>query len=325
MADSWEVRTGEALAEIARVPSDSVDCCVTSPPYWRMRDYGHPEQLGLEDDVADFIGRLADIFDEVRRVLTPAGTCWVNIGDGYTRAGGGRDKGCDMGRRYLGTPGRTSPGLKAGDLVGVPWMLAFELRARGWYLRGEQIWAKTNPIPDGARSRPGRSHEHVFLLTKQASPNYVYNEHAVRTELAPKTLTTVGTERRPTGTDGSNNVRAFKYSKERRHRVDEKGRPVGASLRSVWAMASNSNRARIGHFAMMPHRLARVCVLAGSDPGGLVLDPFCGAGTVGVVALRAGRRFLGLELVEDSAALAREQIQLDAPLLNRAASEGDRV
>ena len=319
--ESWEVRTGEALAALRELDDGCVACCVTSPPYWRQRDYGHPDQLGMEPNVEDFVVRLADIFDEIRRVLHPGGTCWINLGDSYIRRGGGRRTGADLGRRYRDTPNRNSPGLKDGDLAGVPWMAAFEMRRRGWFLRGEQIWAKTNPLPEGVRSRPARAHEHVFLLTKSPSPDYTYNEHAVRTELAPKTLTTVGTTRRSTGTDGSNNVRSHKYSTERRHRIDESGRPVGAALRSVWALASNPNRSRLQHFAMMPRKLVEICVEAGSNPGDLVLDPFAGAGTVGVMALRLGRRFLGIELVDDFAQIARQQIAGDAPLFNQPREE----
>lgn len=308
--------TGEALGTLRTLDADSVDCCVTSPPYWRMRDYGHDDQVGLEPTPEEFVERLADIFDEVRRVLKPTGTCWVNIGDAYQRRGGGRITGTDIGRRYVGTPGRSAPGCKDGDLVGTPWMLAFELRGRGWYLRGEQIWAKTNPVPEGVRSRPARAHEHVFLLTKSASNAYHYDDTAVRIPLAPKTLTTVGTERnlpsRPVA-----NVRAHRQPRQRSVSRDADGNPMGARLRSVWGIASNPNRARLEHFAMMPKRIAEVCISVGCPPGGLVLDPFAGAGTTGIVALRLGRRFLGIELVDEYARVAREQIRTDAPLLNR--------
>lgn len=313
---TWQVIEGSALAALQAMPEASVDCVVTSPPYWRMRDYGHPDQLGLEPTVEAFVDALCDVFDEVRRVLHPAGTCWVNLGDGYCRGGGGRTTGTEMGRRYLGTPGRESPGLKHGDLVGAPWAFAFEVRRRGWYLRGEQIWAKSNAQPDGSRSRPGRSHEHVFLLTKSPSPLYTYNEEAVLTPLAPKTLSIKpGTKRTSIGNDPSGNVKAAKYSREHRHRVDENGDPMGASLRSVWSIASNPNREKIQHFAMMPGLLARVCILAGSNEGDTVLDPFAGAATVGLESLRLGRSFVGIELVPEFATLARERLRDDAPLL----------
>lgn len=312
-----QVLVGDALDRLRGLPDESVDCVVTSPPYWRMRDYGHADQLGLEDTPALFVDALATVFDEVLRVLKPTGTCWINIGDAYQNRGGGKGTGVDVGRRYLNNPGRRAPDCKPGDLIGTPWMLAFELRRRGWYLRGEQIWAKTNPMPEGVRSRPARSHETVFLVTKSPSDAYYYDGDAVRTPLAPKTLTTIGATRRSVGDDPSFPVRSHRFSRTRRHSVDKQGRPVGARLRSVWALASNANRERIEHFAMMPPRIAEIAVAAGCPDDGLVLDPFTGAGTTGIVARRLGRRFIGIELVEKYARIAERRIADDAPLLNR--------
>lgn len=312
-----QILVGDALARLRGLPDDCVDCCVTSPPYWRMRDYGHPDQLGLEETPELFVSALADVFDEVLRVLKPTGTLWINIGDAYQRGGGGMKTGSDIGRRYLANPGRTAPGCKIGDLVGTPWMLAFELRSRGWYLRGEQIWAKSNPMPEGVRSRPERTHETVFMLTKSASGDYFFDSDAVRSPLAPKTLTTIGPERRSTGSDPSFAVKAHRLPRVRRHACDKDGRPVGARLRSVWALASNPNRERVEHFAMMPPKIAEVTISAGCPLSGLVLDPFAGAGTTGIVARRLGRRFLGIELVENYAEIATQRILDDAPLLNR--------
>ena len=314
---SAQVLVGDALARLRGLPDDCVDCVVTSPPYWRMRDYGHPDQLGLEETPELFVEALAGVFDEVRRVLKPTGTAWINIGDAYQNRGGGKGTGVDVGRRYLDNPGRTAPGCKPGDLIGTPWMLAFELRSRGWYLRGEQIWAKTNPMPEGVTSRPARSHETVFLLTKSPSNEYHYDGDAVRTPLAPKTLTTVGSVRRSVGADPSFAVKSDRFCRERRHSVDANGRPVGARLRSVWPLPSNANRERIEHFALMPPRIAEIAIAAGCPTGGLVLDPFAGAGTTGIVSRRLGRRFVGIELVEAYAKIAEERIVADAPLLNR--------
>ena len=319
-----QVIVGDALGTLSRFPDSIVDCVVTSPPYWRMRDYGHPDQLGLEETPALFVDALAGVFDQVLRVLKPTGTCWVNIGDAYQNRGGGKGTGVDVGRRYLENPGRQAPGCKPGDLIGTPWMLAFELRARGWYLRGEQIWAKTNPMPEGVSSRPARSHETVFLLTKAPSPEYFYDGDAVRTPLAPKTLTTVGTVRRSVGDDPSFAVKSNRFCRERRHSVDDAGNPVGARLRSVWALSSNPNRDRVEHFAMMPPRIAEIAIAAGCPRDGLVLDPFTGAGTTGIVTRRLGRRFVGIELVERYARIAEERIAGDAPLLTRRAAGSSR-
>lgn len=314
---SVRILVGDAIEKLAELEPDSIDCCVTSPPYWRMRDYGHPDQLGLEETPDLFVDALAGVFDAVMRVMRPTGTLWVNIGDCYQRKGGGRNTGTDIGRRYLGTPGRKAPGCKEGDLIGIPWLLAFELRRRGWYLRQENIWAKTNPIPEGVSSRPGRSHEQTFMLTKSPSGEYYFDGDSVRKPLDPKTLTTVGSVRNSVGSDPSFHTKAHRYSRERRHSVDEHGNPLGAKLGSVWAMASNPNRSRVEHFALMPPMLAEVAITAGCPKGGTVLDPFTGAGTTGIVARRLGRDFVGVELVEAYAEVARRRIEDDAPLFNR--------
>lgn len=314
-----DVRCGEALEVLRGLEAETVDAVVTSPPYWRMRDYGHPDQLGMEERVDDYLARLGAILDECRRVLTPAGTCWLNIGDAYARKGGGRAKGSDMGRRYLGTPGRAVEGLAAGELIGVPWMLAFELRRRGWLVRGEQVWSKANPIPEGSNvSRPHRSHEHVFLFAKSA--RHYYDRDAARTPLAPKTLETIGTHRKVNGGDPVwvKARRVHDSMRVRQPAVTDDGECRGACLRSVWHLASEPFDG--AHFAVMPSRLAQVCVLSGCPEGGLVLDPFAGAGTTGVVAIRCGRRFLGIELVPEYAELARERIRADAPLFHQSSN-----
>lgn len=329
---SCEIICGEALAELRKLPDASIDCVSTSPPYWRMRDYGHADQIGMENDVGDFIDRLADTFDEIYRVLVPTGTCWVNLGDSYIRKGGGTNTGNDMGRRYRGTPGRAVPmsdrrqrtpnrvceGLKVGDLVGVPWMFAFECRRRGWYLRAENIWHKPNPTPDSCASRPGRAHEHVFLLTKACSPDYYYDYDAIRTPLRPKTKTSWGTVRRDGGNDPLGRVRASNMARSvmrnRRPALGPDGMPRGANRQSVWTIAVHTNKEQIEHYAMQAPKVAELAILAGCPPGGRVLDPFCGPGTTGLVARKFGRSFVGIELVAATADLARWRLRDDSPL-----------
>ena len=316
MIDSTIV-CGEAEGELAKLEAQSVDCCVTSPPYWRMRDYGHADQLGMEDCIDDYLERLGRIFDEVRRVLTPTGTCWLNLGDAYARRGGGKAQGSDMGRRYLGTPARSVDGVEQGELIGVPWMVAFALRRRHWLIRGEQIWSKANPLPEAWNcTRPHRAHEHVFLLTKSA--RHYFDTDAVRIPLAPKTLSTIGTKRRQTGGDPKwvKGARVQATMDEHQPARDEHGELRGAALRSVWHLPSEPFDGE--HYATMPSRLAELCVLAGCPAGGLVIDPFAGAGTTGLVAVRAGRRFWGCEIVPESAEMARRRIRDDAPLLHYA-------
>lgn len=326
---SVDIKTGEALAVLRTMPAESIDCVVTSPPYWRMRDYGHEDQLGLEDEVDEYIAKLATIFDEVRRVLVPTGSAWVNLGDGYARQGGGRAKGCDMGRRYLGTPSRRSRGIKQGDLVGVPWMFAFEARDRGWYLRAENIWHKPNPVPDSCASRPSRGHEQVFLLTKQPSPHYFYDADAVRTPLQAKTATAWGTERRDLGNDALGQVRSSKMAngkmRARMPKIGPDGRPMGAHRTTVWTVAASyGDRGRVAHYAVQSPEIPRICILAGCPAGGVVLDPFCGAGTTGLVAQRLGRSFVGIELVPHYSEIASKRIHNDGPMMSLfAAAEGD--
>lgn len=300
----WTIHEGEALDVLRTMPADSVDCVVTSPPYWRMRDYGHADQLGLEG-LDEYIDRLAGIFDEVRRVLAPTGTCWVNLGDAYARNGGGRNQETGIGRRYIGTPGRSSPRLKPGDLAGVPWRFALEAQSRGWWLRSEIIWHKRNPLPESCRSRPAVHHEHLFLLTKSASAAYHYDPDAVRVPLAASTRAEF--------------ERGQSAARKRRNpvKLGPDGEPMGANRGSVWTIATTPAPSHLsGHFAMFPAEIPRLCILAGCPEGGVVLDPFNGAGTTGVVALQLGRRYVGIELVPAYVEMTRARIVADAPLLN---------
>lgn len=316
------VLQGEALATLRMLASDSVDSVVTSPPYWRMRDYGHPDQLGLEADVQAFVERLADIFDEVRRVLKPTGTAWVNLGDSYARRGGGRNTETGTGRRYIGTPGRGGEGLKHGDLAMVPARFALECQRRGWYLRSEVIWHKPNPTPDSSPTRPACAHEHVWMLSKSPSPDYYYGQDDLRTPLRPTTLrawglaSTNGVVRlRPGEIHETVKAKARMRLRSRAIKVDGDGRPLGANRSNVWSIAVAQNREAVEHFAMQPEEVARLCVIASTPPGGVVLDPFLGAGTTAIMAKRLGRRCIGIELVPETAALARRRITEDAPML----------
>lgn len=334
MADHLQtarILIGDCVARLREIESGSVQTCVTSPPYWRMRDYGVDGQIGLEQTPQEFVERLVGVFREVRRVLRDDGTLWINIGDtsAYSMGACGKQgkNGALVGRsvsraRQLAgfapnapkTDSLRASGLKPKDLVGIPWMLAFALRADGWYLRSEIIWHKPNPIPDSARDRPGRSHETVFLLSK--SRRYFYDSEAVRTPLAEKTFTAHGTTRRSRGTDGLGSVKADNIARDmptRKPRVDEAGTPVGANLRSVWTIAPN--RFTGSHFAVMPQRLAEICILAGSRSADTVLDPFNGAGTTGLVALRNRRSYVGVELNPGYAAMTERRLRDEVPLL----------
>lgn len=318
---SWEIRQGDALERLREMPDESVQCCVTSPPYWGLRDYGVEGQLGLEETPEEFVANLVEVLAEVRRVLCQDGTLWVNLGDSYAGArGGGQGKSGQMATRAASLNGsrerkanRMAPGPKAKDLVGIPWMVAFALRADGWFLRAENIWHKLTPMPESVQDRPTRSHEQVFLLSR--SSRYFYDGDAVRTPLAAKTLTTFGSKRQQNG--GGELVKADNWARDvpdRKPRIGEDGESAGANLRTVWSLSSRPYPE--AHFATFPPDLVEPCILAGSAEGDTVLDPFAGASTTGLVALRHNRSFIGIELNPEYVELGRNRILDDAPLLN---------
>jgi DNA modification methylase len=293
-----EIRTGDARALLADMPAGSVQTCITSPPYWGLRDYGCAGQVGLEETPDAYAAVLVELFREVRRVLRPDGTLWLNLGDSYANVGRSPEhrakdargvvrpkavRACErcglefeggLARRFCspacggsdnskrnGRPG----GLKAKDLIGFPWLVAFALRADGWYLRSDIVWSKPNPMPESIRDRPTKAHEYVFLLSK--SERYYYDADAIA---------------EPSVEAGTRN------------------------RRTVWQIPPS--RFRGAHFATMPERLAELCVLGGCPVGGLVLDPFTGSGTTGVAAVKNGRRFIGTEMNPDYSEMARQRI-----------------
>lgn len=259
---------GDTRARLRDLPSASVQTCVTSPPYWGLRDYEVAQQIGAEDNLTDYLANLVSVFAEVRRVLKPNGTVWLNIGDNYTS--GGRtwrapDK-KNPGRAMNYRP-QTPKGLKPKDLIGVPWRLAFALQADGWYLRSDIVWHKPNCQPESVRDRPTRSHEYIFLLSK--AKRYFYDSNAIKEPA-----------------------------------VDKKQK--NKNRRTVWAI--NTEPYSGAHFAVYPKNLARLCVLAGSQKNDLVLDPFFGSGTTGVVCNELHRNCIGIELNNDYAQLAKRRL-----------------
>jgi len=289
------------------MPDASVQCCVTSPPYWALRDYGVEGQLGLEETPDAYVERLVGIFAEVRRVLRTDGTCWINLGDSYAGAPGGFQG--QTGERFSRTFTAKSdfvkrgPGLKVKDLVGVPWAAAFALRADGWWLRSEIIWHKLNPMPEAMKDRPTRSHEQVFLLSKSAT--YFFDQDAIREPHSREWWTeSVGAEYM-TAKDGRIDGGKRKGS----------GNPAGRNVRTVWTLASEPYDE--AHFATFPEELPRRCVLAGSRVGDTVLDPFAGSGTTLAVADAHQRAFVGIELNPEYAEMARRRVFRDgAPLFS---------
>lgn len=280
---------GDSLSVLRTMPDQSVQMCVTSPPYWGLRDYGVKGQLGLEATPELYVSRLVDLFGEVRRVLRDDGTLWLNLGDSY--AGGGNNRGGNPSERsckqasnrggygQIATP--VPIDLKPKDLVGIPWRVAFALQADGWYLRSDIIWHKPNPMPESVTDRPTKAHEYMFLLAK--SDRYFYDAAAVA---EPAKF--------PEGSWGSTKklecaeYRSF-YGEGRRWT----GGPT-RNRRTVWSVSTKPFKG--AHFATFPPKLIEPCILAGSGPGDVVLDPFSGAGTSGLVAQEHGRQYVGIEL-----------------------------
>ena len=303
------IHVGDALDVLRGLPDQYVRCCVTSPPYWGLRDYGIDGQLGLEKTPGDYVNKLVTIFSEVCRVLADDGTLWLNLGDSYASSGtSGHQRLDELGKR-LGTGGGkkhssglcerapTPPGLKIKDLVGVPWRVAFALQAAGWYLRSDIIWHKPNPMPESVKDRPTKAHEYIFLLTKSAKYFYcadAINEPRVSNNRAPL-------KARPDKATGPNDRSGS--SQWETGLLDDS---VTRNKRTVWVIASQPYSK--AHFATFPPKLIEPCILAGSAIEDTVLDPFAGAGTTGLVATQLGRSFLGIELNPEYAALARKRI-----------------
>lgn len=309
---------GDALEVLRTLPAGSGQCCVTSPPYWGLRDYGVSGQLGLEDTPEDYVEKLVAILREARRVLRDDGTLWLNLGDSYT-SGGRAGHGASVGEKQATNRGanvETAParaplpiGLKPKDLVGIPWMVAFALRADGWYLRSDIIWHKANPMPESVTDRPTKSHEYVFLLSK--SERYFYDAEAVEEPSSDNPVSAARRNRKDFGTVGTTAIRGTVFGQSGKGaNADHKGDTRNA--RSVWTIATRPFSG--AHFATMPPRLAELCVLAGSRVGDTILDPFGGAGTTGLVADRLGRDAVLIELNPEYAGIARDRIGGDAPL-----------
>lgn len=331
------VYLGDAIEVLRQFPDESIDCCVTSPPYFGLRDYGSDGQIGLEQSPEDYIAKLVEVFREVRRCLKNDGTLWVNIGDTYatgTAARRQQSKNPGVGANNenaqnsvprVGTPG----GCKTKDLIGIPWMLAFALRADGWYLRQDIIWAKPNPMPEPVTDRCVKSHEYIFLLSK--SERYYFDYEAIQEEAVTQVDRRIGKrvtyDGKRKGEAGTGN-RAFvslktkhrfggsKYGdKMDAHYARYSGHAYSPQLvddvvvrnkRDVWTITTKSNKE--AHFATFPEDLITPCILASCKRGGVVLDPFIGSGTTGIVARNLGCCYVGIELNPDYQRLAERRI-----------------
>ena len=309
----WRILCGDVREQLRTLPAGSARTCVTSPPYWGLRDYGVEGQLGLEATPDAYVAALVEVFREVRRVLADDGTMWLNLGDSY--AGGGT-AGSDAAfkgkqgsnRGSVGMVGKSlDHGVKAKDLVGIPWMVAFALRADGWYLRSDIIWSKPNPMPESVTDRPTKAHEYLFLLSN--AQKYYYDADAIAEDsIHAGRVITIGPKSLSVGQATGANVPAGGNGKLGSVTVTDT-----RNKRSVWHVATQPYAE--GHFATFPEALVEPCILAGSALGDTVLDPFTGSGTTGAVAIRHQRSFVGCELNPAYVELARQRIGAVAPLL----------
>jgi DNA modification methylase len=332
----WEIKNQDVMDGLNSIRSESIDCVVTSPPYWALRDYKVAGQIGLEPTLDEYIAKLVRVFDLIRRALKPSGTVWLNMGDlhysgdkasnGASRVKPWHKQATNPGSSGFQGPNRLpQDGLKTKDLIGLPWLVAFALRSAGWWLRSDVIWAKPNPMPESVQDRPTRAHEYIFLLTK--AERYYYDANAIRDQYVYRD------DARPFGKRGNGdrkdtgriyvpiagqhlpngwNTGPGAHGRERHDKQRGHGRrhdgfidrwdrmtkaeqqALGANKRTVWTMATQPFPD--AHFATFPEELPTICIKAGCPEGGVVMDPFAGSGTTGVVARKLGRQFVGIEL-----------------------------
>jgi len=302
---------GDCRLMLKHLPEQSVNTCVTSPPYWGLRDYGHDDQIGQETSPQEFVETMVNLFREVRRVLKDDGTVWLNLGDSYCPVNRGENArprketlvGISAGNPHSDLPTRKTTiqavkamGIKPKDLCGIPWRVALALQADGWWLRQDIIWHKPNPMPESVTDRCTKSHEYIFLLTK--SPKYFYDHEAIKEDAITE----------PQARD--KNAEGYQADYPNGDRFSAGERVFGAdgkrNKRSVWSVTTS--RYKEAHFATYPPELISPCILAGSKEGDIVLDPFSGSGTTGEVAMQNGRHYIGLELNPEYAALSEKRL-----------------
>ena len=292
---------GDCLEVLHSFPDSSIDCCITSPPYFGLRDYGVAGQVGNENTPEEYVRKLTEIFSEVRRILKDTGTLWLNLGDSYAGSNQGagtrnptEKQKSNKGTNYMTAAAHKSkllrlPGLKPKDLIGVPWMVAFALRDSGWYLRQDIIWAKSNPMPESVKDRCTKSHEYVFLFSKDKK--YYFDSAAIKEKAKYP-----------------NDKRGERTDVRRGTRMNSMSSNTGEfrNKRDVWFISTKP--CREAHFATFPDTLIEPCVLAGCPKGGIVLDPFLGSGTTAFVSKRNGRNYIGIELNPEYIEIAKHRI-----------------
>ena len=298
-----KILQGNVTDKLKELETGTVQCVVTSPPYWGLRDYGSDGQLGLEETPEEYVENMVEVFREIKRVLKKDGTVWLNLGDSYL---------AQTGKGFPGTGQRNIPNsskyaakkikrpklLKPKNIIGIPWRVAFSLQSDGWYLRQDIIWHKPNPMPESVKDRCTKSHEYIFLLTKSAK--YYYNIDAIR---EPHQTNSVNKMRDRSTESYNNSYIKDRFSKGERPQGHENGR----NKRSVWSI--NTKPYKEAHFAVFPPKLPELCIKAGSAEGDIILDPFFGSGTTGWVAQRLGRKWIGIELNPEYIKIANKRLQ----------------
>jgi DNA modification methylase len=286
-----EILIGDVRSRMSEIPDRSIQCVVTSPPYWGLRDYGHDGQIGMEETPDEYIKAMVEVFSCVWDVLEDNGTLWLNIGDSYCNSNGFARASPEYqreGRNNMPANDRKldklhETGLKTKDLIGIPWMLAFALRADGWYLRQDIIWHKPNPMPESVQDRCTKAHEYIFLLSK--SSKYYYDSDSIKEDaITAGSVSAYFQGRQGTAEYHAQSGGAGSDAKEYTHK----------NKRSVWSIPVKPYEG--AHFAVFPIELIEPCIMAGAPVGGVVLDPFMGSGTTAQVAQDLGRQYLGCEL-----------------------------
>lgn len=303
----WRLIEGDCIAGMNAIDDATVHCCVTSPPYFGLRDYGCAGQIGLEQSPDEYVMRLVEVFRSVRRILRDDGTLWLNLGDSWaSTAQGTFNAPQKMAGKNASVYGNFRPkvGLPPKNLIGIPWRVAFALQADGWFLRQDIIWHKPNPMPESVRDRCTDSHEYIFLLSKKQ--NYFYDCEAVKEPVAASTVQRLSQKNLP-NQNGSTRVPG-----KTNGNMKAVGTTETRNRRSVWTVTTKGYKG--AHFAVYPEDLIVPCVLAGCPENGTVFDPFTGSGTTAVVALRNNRNFIGTELNPQYCEIARNRIGSDMPL-----------
>ena len=311
---------GDALETLKNFPDESINCCITSPPYYGLRDYHKKEQIGREKTVEEYLDRLINVFREVRRVLKKDGTCFIVIGDSYAGTSSKkeqRDPKYPKGRNGQ-NPSITQKvlGYKSKDLMGIPWRLAFALREDGWYLRSDIIWHKENAMPEACKDRPTRSYEHIFLLSKSPRYYYDYDSLAEPMKEVSKKRYVRGRSKENKYLNENSGAKIQKINEARGYgQYKGDNIPQFRNKRDIWTINTTSFRGN--HYAAFPPKLAEICMIAGCPKGGIILDPFIGSGTVGLIALLHNRKYIGIELNEEYVNLTKKRIETEVKKLGK--------